>query len=113
MALAASALNVGADAIGAGITHIGLVDGGGAELAGGAYARKAVVWTAAAAGLIRPNANLVFDVPAGATVAGWRGFTALAAGTNHGGEALTAEAFGAAGTYTLLAAATAIDLDAV
>ena len=92
------------------ITHIGLVDETGTELAGGspAYARKAVTWAAASAGIIRPTGNLVFDVPAGKTVGGWRGFTALSAGTNHGGQDLTQEVFAGQGTYTLLAASTGI-----
>lgn len=92
------------------ITHIGLVDELGVELTGGspAYARKAITWTAAAAGTIRPNANLTFDIPAGVTVGGWRGYTALSGGTDHGGEDLTQEAFAAQGQYTLLAANTGI-----
>ncbi len=94
------------------ITHIGLKNAG-VELSGGTYARKPVTWTAAAAGLIRPNANLPFDVPAGATVDGWAGFSALTVGTDYGGAPLTAEAYAAAGTYTLTAAATGIDHDAV
>jgi hypothetical protein len=98
----------------AAITHIGLVDDVGAELTGGspAYARKAVTWTAPSGGLIRPNADLEFDVPAGTTVGGWRGYSALTAGTDYGGEVLTNEAFAAQGTYTLLAASTSIDHNA-
>lgn len=113
MALNASGLNVGANAIGAAITHIGLVDAGGVEITGGApaYARKPVTWTAAADGLIRPNADLVFDIPPAGVVAGWRGFTALTGGTNHGGEAVTQENYASQGTYTLTAAATGIDLN--
>lgn len=113
MALAESALNIGADAIGDAITHIGLVDGSGNEIAGGAYARLPVAWTAPAGGIVRPTTDLEFSVPAGATVAGWRGFTALAGGTNHGGESLTPETFAGAGTYVLEAAGTGIDLNAV
>jgi hypothetical protein len=113
MAIADSALNIGADAIGGAISHIGLVDGGGTEISGGGYARQAVTWTGATGGLIRPNADLVFDIGSGTTVAGWRGFSALTGGTNHGGSALTSETYGADGTYTLLAASTGVDLDAV
>ena len=92
------------------ITHIGLVDGAGTELTGGspAYARLAVTWTGAADGVIRPNADLTFNVPGGKTVGGWRGFSALTAGTNYGGKALTNEAFAAQGQYKLLAAGTGI-----
>ncbi|WP_091079037.1 hypothetical protein [Nonomuraea wenchangensis] len=111
MAMATAFLNVCADAGGAAITHIGLVNGSGTELTGGSYARKAVTWTTASNGLIRPSADLVFDAPAGSTVAGWRGFSASTSGTNYGGADLTSQAFATAGTYTLLAASTSIDLD--
>jgi hypothetical protein len=95
------------------ITHIGLVDAGGADLAGGSYARKPVTWaTTDPDGLMRPSADLVFDVPAGATVAGWRGYSALSAGSNYGGADLTQETYGSAGTYTLLAASTSVDHNA-
>ena len=106
-------LNATAQAGGALITHIGLVDAGGTELSGGGYARQAVTWTAPAAGLVRPTANLVFSAASGAVVAGWRGYSASSAGTNYGGQALTQVTFGNAGTYTLLAASTGIDHDAV
>lgn len=91
------------------ISHIGLFDGA-SEITGGdpAYARKAVTWAAAGSGAIRPNADLTFDIPSGATVDGWRAFTALSGGTNHGGFALTAEAFAGQGQYKLLAASTGI-----
>ena len=89
------------------ITHIALFNGA-SEVTGGTYARIAVTWVAAAAGVIRPNANLVFNVPSGQTVDGWRGFTAITAGTNYGGKALTSQAFASDGTYTLLAASSGI-----
>ena len=87
------------------VTHIGLVNGSGVEISGGSYARKAVTWTGAA-GTKSPNANLVFDIPAGATVAGWRGYSASSGGTDYDGAALTSVNFTLAGTYTLLAAST-------
>jgi hypothetical protein len=90
------------------IKYIGLVNGSGVELSGGTYARKAVTWTTAADGVIRPTADLVFDVPAGATVAGWRAYSAATAGTNYGGAALPEETFNGAGQYRLLAANTGI-----
>ena len=108
MPMSTSYLNALRTAGAAAITHIGLVDGSGTELTGGTYARKPVSWATPSDGLMRPTADLVFDVPAGATVAGWRGFTALTAGTNHGGHTLTSESFGGAGTYTLLAASTGV-----
>lgn len=104
-------LNALADHGGGLITHIGLVDDLGAELASAAYARQAVTWTAAADGLIRPTADLVFDTTAGDTVAGWVGYSALTTGTAYGGAALTQVDYSNDGTYTLLAASTAIDLD--
>jgi hypothetical protein len=100
------------------ITHIGLTDGG-VEISGGtpAYARLAVTWTAGGNGAdddgqVRPTGDLEFDIPTGATVDGWQGYSALTAGTAYGVTALTAEAYGAQGTYTLLAASTAINHDA-
>ena len=95
------------------VPYIGLVNGSGVELSGGSYARKATTWTAASNGLIRPTADLVFNVPAGAVVAGWRGFTAATAGTNHGGAALITATYSNAGTYTLTASLTGIDINAV
>jgi len=92
------------------ITHIGLVIVNGTEISGGtpAYARKAVTWAAASGGIMRPSADLTFDIPAGITVAGWRGFTALTDGTNYGGHDLTNEIFAGQGQYKLLAASTGI-----
>ncbi|WP_435824336.1 phage tail fiber protein [Microbispora amethystogenes] len=107
-----SYLNATADAGGTLITYLGLVDGSGTEIAGGSYARQAVSWTAASNGLIRPTADKTFNVPSGATVAGWRGFSASSGGTNYGGADLTSQAFATAGTYTLLAASMGIDHDA-
>lgn len=113
MAMTATYLDAVANHGGGLITHIGLVNESGTEISGGSYARKPVTWTAASGdGLIRPNANLVFDIPAGVTVGGWRGYSALSGGTNYGGQDLTQEAFANAGTYTLLAASTGIDHNA-
>lgn len=108
MAMATSYLNLVATAGAAAITHLGLVDETGTELTGGTYARKPVTWAAASGGVVRPNADLTFDVPAGKIVGGWRGFTALTSGTNHGGQSLTQETYVGAGTYTLAAASTSI-----
>lgn len=112
MAMSTAYLNATADAGGTLITHLGLVDGSGTEIAGGSYARQAVSWTAASNGLIRPTADKTFNIPSGATVAGWRGYSASTSGTNYGGADLTSQAFATAGTYTLLAASTGIDHDA-
>lgn len=113
MAMSTAYLNATADAGAALITHLGLVDATATELSGGTYARLPVTWTAAVDGLVRPTADKAFNVPAGASVAGWRGFSALTAGTNYGGEAVTQENYANAGTYTLLAASTSIDHNAV
>lgn len=93
------------------ITHIGLFNASGVEISGGAYARKAVSWTGAA-NVKSPTANLVFDVPAGAVVAAWRGFSASTSGTDYGGAELTEVTFSNAGTYTLLAATTNFTIQA-
>jgi len=92
------------------ITHIGLVDENGTELTGGnpAYARKAVTWTSASGGTIRPDADLTFDIPEGTTVGGWRGYSASTEGTDYGGKALTQETFASQGEYKLLSASTGI-----
>lgn len=89
----------------------GAADTADNEVTGGspAYARKAVAWNAAAAGAMAPTADVVFDVPAGATVtwiSGWN-----TAGTNrYFKKQVTSEAFGAQGTYTVVAASSSIDL---
>lgn len=95
------------------ITHIGLVDDQGDELSGGSYARKSVSWASPASAdggrVIRPTADLTFDVPALANdgkVAGWRGFSASSNGTNYGGGDLTPEPYPNGGQYVLEAAGT-------
>lgn len=102
--------NAIADHGGSLITHIALIDDTGTELSGGspAYARKAVTWTAASNGMVRPTADLTFNIPAGATVAGWKGYSAVTGGTDYDGAALTNESFASQGEYTLLAASTGI-----
>lgn len=76
---------------------------GANEISGGspAYARKAITWNAASGGALDNNANPVFDVPAGTTVA-WVGlWSASTAGTFYGSADVTDEAFAGQGTYTL------------
>jgi hypothetical protein len=90
------------------ITHIGLVDDLGAAVA----TREAVTWTDPEDGLSRPSADIVFAVTAGTTVAGWRGYSAVSAGTEYGGADFTAVSFSNDGTFTLLAASTSIDHNA-
>ena len=90
------------------IPYIGLVDDTGTEITGGSYARQAITWTISVDGTIRPDANLVFDIPAGTTVAGWSGYSASTLGTDYGGETLAAESYTNAGEYELIAAETGI-----
>jgi len=92
------------------ITHIGLVDDQGKELTGGspAYARQPVQWKAPIDGMNRPAADLLFNIGPGSVVAGWRGFSASASGTNYGGEDLLVEPFVGQGEYKLLASKTGI-----
>ena len=110
MAMSAAYLNAIRDQGKTLITHIGLVDDGATELTGGspAYARIAVTWTNDGDGVMRPNADLTFNVPASTTVGGWRGFSASSGGTNYGGADLTQEAFAGQGEYKLLAASTGV-----
>jgi hypothetical protein len=90
------------------ITHIGLVNGAGTELSGGDYARQPVTWATSPEGTNRPSTDLVFGVPAGANVSGWRGFTAASGGTDYDGAGVPSEDFNEAGTYTLATAQTAV-----
>jgi hypothetical protein len=74
------------------------------EISGGspAYARKSIAWSAAALGVLDDSTNgAVFDVPAAATVNYVGTFSALTNGTLYGVDQVTAETFGAQGTYTL------------
>lgn len=113
MAMSTAYLNLTADAGRAAITHVGLVDETGTEISGGTYARQAVAWVAAVDGKIVPTADKTFNIPANKKVAGWRGYSALTNGTDYGGGALPEQPFASDGTYTLLAAQTYIDHDAV
>lgn len=110
MPLTTSGLNDAADGAVSAITHIGLTDGSGTELTGGDYARLAVTWESAASGTVRPSADLTFDVPASATVGGWKGFTASTAGTEKCSGSLTPEAYAGAGQYILEAASTGVTI---
>lgn len=114
-----TARNVGVDAIAALCLRLALHTGdpGAAntasnEVSGGspAYARKAVAWNAASGGAATPTGNVVFDVPTGTTVSWVSGWNT--AGTvRYFKKDVTDEAFGAQGTYTVLAASTSIDLN--
>lgn len=88
-------------------THLSLFStaGGataGTEISGGspAYARKPVTWNGGAVdGTVTGTAT--FDVPSGATVAGFGMHTAVTGGTYVGGGAVTSQAFSSQGTYQL------------
>ena len=94
------------------VTHIGLIDDTDTELTDGspAYARKAVTWEDDGDGVMRPNANIEFDIPADTTVKGWRGYDQLeAGGTDYGGANFaTTETFASQGTLTLIAATSGV-----
>jgi len=92
------------------ITHIGLVDSVGNQVGDG---RRAVTWSASADGLVRPNADLVFIMTAGQDVAGWVGYNAAVDGVAYGGADLGSVTFNNDGEYTLVAARTGIDHNAV
>lgn len=57
---------------------------GANELTGGSYARKAITFSAPAAGSMDITAAQLIDVPAGATVAWFGGWSALTAGSFRG-----------------------------
>lgn len=95
------------------VTHIGLVDDGGAEFSGSPYVRKAVTWTTSADGLIRPTEDLLFNIPSGGKiVGGWRGYSAVAGGTDYGGGSVADVTYMGAGYYVLKADETAIKHEA-
>src|SRR5512139_4037868 len=114
-----TARNVGVDAIAALATrwaaHTG--DPGGAnsatnEVTGGspAYARKAVAWNTASGGIATQNGDVVLDIPAGTTVT----YVSLwnTAGTvRYLKKAVTSEAFGGQGTYTIKGTTSTLDLN--
>lgn len=72
----------------------------GTEITGGSYARKPVSWGATANSASTATA-IVFDVPAGATVAGFGFHTAVTAGTYLDGASLTSQSFSSSGQYSL------------
>ncbi len=82
------------------------------EVSGGspAYARQPIAWNAAAARNLDSNGTPVFDVPAAATV-NWISFWNTAGTVRYGKKSVTAEAFGAQGTYTLTDADFNLNLD--
>lgn len=92
------------------ITFIGLIDDNGNEIGGGdpAYTRLAVTWEQADDGVIRPTEDMTFNIPAGAIVAGWRGYSAPTDGIDYGGASLNEASYEDQGYYLLLADGTGI-----
>ena len=90
------------------ITHIGLVDESGNEIDYEEYERQPVTWENAVDGVIQPTEDLTFNVPGGTTIAGWRGYDDLTAGTNYGGKSVTDETPQEDAQYVLLAEETGI-----
>ena len=90
------------------LTSVGLKNAAGTELSGGtpAYARQAVTWLVAEDGVIKPENDLVFAVPAGANVASW--FVTNNAGTILGTGSLDQESYTNQGEYVLVAATSSI-----
>ena len=76
---------------------------GANELTGGspAYARKAITWGAAAAGVKSNTVACAFDVPPGSTVSEVGYWSALSGGTFYGSRDVTNESFTGQGTYTI------------
>lgn len=82
------------------------------EVTGGspAYARKAIAWNAATGGSATATSNVVLDVPSGTTVS-WISLWNTAGTVRYLKKDVTDEAFGAQGTYTVVAASTTLDLN--
>jgi hypothetical protein len=114
-----TARNVGVDAIAALALRVaahtgdpGAANAADNEVTGGspAYARKAIAWNAAASGAATQNGNVVLDIPAGTTVS-WLSLWNAAGTVRYLKKDVTNEAFGAQGTYTVLASGSQLDLN--
>lgn len=108
MPVSASGLTDAVNGLAATITHLALTNAAGTELSGGTYARIPVTWASATGGTRRPAADSTFNVPAGAAVGGWKGFTALTGGTEKASGTVPTETYTAAGQYVLEAATTGL-----
>lgn len=114
-----TARNVGVDAIAALAVRVaahtgdpGAANAADNEVSGGspAYARKAIAWNAAASGEATQNGDVVLDIPAGTTVS-WLSLWNTAGTVRYLKKDVTDEAFGAQGTYTVLASGSKLDLN--
>ena len=115
----ATAKNVMLDALGAVAVRVaahtgdpGAANQADNEVSGGspAYARKAIAWSAASAGSAAQNGDVVIDIPASTTVS-WLSLWNSAGTVRYLKKDVTNEAFGAQGTYTVLASGGALDLN--
>lgn len=78
--------------------------GGTSEVTGGSYARKSAAWAAPGTGSVSNGSNIVFDVPAGTTIAYIGYWSASSSGTFYGSRVLdSSQTFSTAGTYTITA----------
>jgi hypothetical protein len=85
MPLTTAGRNDAATGVGTGTTHIGAyIDLGVTEVSGGSYARQAITWTAAAAGVTDNNAQISVPIPVGTTVQVASLHSAVSAGTLKG-----------------------------
>jgi hypothetical protein len=103
MALSATAKNAMLDELGTLVTHIALANAG-TELTGGTYARQAVAWDEAAAGVLAMTGTEEFNVPGSSTVnrVCLKGHLSDVT-PDYGFAPVTEEVFGGDGTYTVTA----------
>jgi hypothetical protein len=75
---------------------------GSVEVSASPYARKDVVWGAAASGSISSASSIVFDVPGSTTIDHLGYWSASTSGSFYGSRALdTAQTYATPGTYTI------------
>lgn len=100
----AAGKNKALNALGASCAFAAVLNSSDAEPSGGspAYARKAITFAAANAGVMALSGTLpTFDIPAAFTVAKVAYYTLVTGGTQLCVDSVTSEAFAAQGTYTL------------
>lgn len=83
---------------------------GTSELTGGAYARVAGTFNAAAAGARALNEDVTLNVPASTTVAFVGYWTAITGGTFLGSFDVVNEVYASAGTYVVTATGTSLSI---
>lgn len=104
--LTASGRNTAVNSVTGAYAYVSLHTGspgssGASEVSGGGYARKAVTWGAASAGVATQTGSVTFDVPASTTVTHIGVWSSATGGTFGGFHDITDETFGAAGTGTV------------